>query len=59
MVKGGFVKYLIFKSIRGMDRPWLVFKPEERSKPIEELWECGFATWEEAVQAVANFEANK
>lgn len=51
------MKYLIFKSVRGLDRPWLVFTPSERIKPTELLWECGFATWDEAIQAVHNMIA--
>jgi hypothetical protein len=46
------MKFLIFKSTRGLDRPWLVFTPKERLNPNEELWECGFATWEEAINSV-------
>lgn len=50
---GGVVmKYLIFKSIRGIARPWLVFNPYERLKPTELCWKQGFASWREALENV-------
>lgn len=45
-------KYLIFKSIRGLDKPWLVFTPAERAKPSEDIWERGYATWHEALESI-------
>ena len=45
-------KYLIFKSCRGLDRPWLVFNPTQRSNPSESQWSEGFATWQEAIASI-------
>lgn len=53
-----YTKYLIFKSIQGLDKPWLVFTPAERSNPPKHNWEIGFATWREAIDALmARLEA--
>ena len=46
------MKYLIFKSVRGLERPWLVFSPSDRRAPQEYMWNDGFATWREALDAV-------
>jgi len=52
-------KYLVFKSIRGLDRPWLVFTPNQRMRPTEDLWKAqGFATWRDALDFVRQLEEN-
>jgi hypothetical protein len=45
-------KWLVFKSVRGIARPWLVFNPIERDSPRESTWDNGFATWQEAIDAI-------
>jgi hypothetical protein len=41
-------KYLIFKSCRGLERPWLVFTPAERLTAPEYAWDRGFKTRKQA-----------
>jgi len=43
------MKYLVFKSCRGLDKPWLVFSPAERLAPRKESWSQGYETWHEAI----------
>ncbi len=45
-------RWLVFKSIRGLDRPWLVFSPEERLTAPRENWHRGFSTFNDAMEYV-------
>ncbi len=49
-------KWLIFRSIRGIPRPWIVIPPDQRGNPSEKFWEHGFASWEEAIASLSQKE---
>lgn len=51
-----YTKWLIFKSCRGIEKPWLVFSPSERLTAPRANWDKGFATWNEAFAFVSQME---
>lgn len=49
-----YTKYLIFKSIQGLAKPWLVFSPAERANPSQANWDNGVKSWQEAFDSIKN-----